>query len=175
MFIPTHRGHNTEKLKTPDLIQVTGARIRTQNAFFPAAYRKIQGTRLVRDRVLDTQKSRLDSPAPSSTTECAAQRSPRPQHRHNHQRCQIHSTTESFMSRCRCTYTEREANAATLADLQVFQCTECLHRFTGGPASTRLSLKIIRDSISMFNLGHRSRRRKHSCASASIATFPTHH
>src|SRR5882762_3014313 len=42
-----------------------------------------------------------------------------------------------------------------LQTLQVFQCTECLHRFTGAPAKHKTyPLKIIRDSISMFNLGH---------------------
>ncbi len=38
---------------------------------------------------------------------------------------------------------------------QVFQCTECLHRFTGEPGKNKTyPLKIILESISTFNLGY---------------------
>jgi hypothetical protein len=42
-----------------------------------------------------------------------------------------------------------------LRTLQLFQCTECLHRFTGEPGKNRTyPLKLILDAVSTFNLGH---------------------
>ena len=43
-----------------------------------------------------------------------------------------------------------------LRTLQVFQCVECLHRFTdqAGKRVRRIALKAILDAVSTFNLGH---------------------
>jgi len=42
-----------------------------------------------------------------------------------------------------------------LQTLQVFQCAECLHRFTGEPGKNKTyPLKLILESISTFNLGY---------------------
>jgi len=39
--------------------------------------------------------------------------------------------------------------------LQLFQCPECLHRFSGGPGKNRTyPLKLILDAVSTFNLGY---------------------
>jgi len=43
-----------------------------------------------------------------------------------------------------------------MRSLQVYQCRECLHRFTLGDASKHKSypLKVILDTLSTFNSGH---------------------
>jgi ATP-dependent exoDNAse (exonuclease V) beta subunit len=57
---------------------------------------------------------------------------------------------------CSCKRTTRKGKRRNrLQTLQVFQCTECLHRFTGEPGKNKTyPLKLILDAISTFNLGH---------------------
>ncbi len=57
---------------------------------------------------------------------------------------------------CGCTHTVKKGKRRNrLQILQVFQCTECLHRFTGVAGKNRTyPLKIILESISTFNLGY---------------------
>lgn len=58
--------------------------------------------------------------------------------------------------RCQCTYTRKKGKRRNrLQILQVFQCTECLHRFAGEAGKNRTyPLKLILESISTFNLGY---------------------
>ena len=51
--------------------------------------------------------------------------------------------------------TRRGKRRNRLRTLQLFQCPECLHRFTGEPGKNRTyPLKLILDAISTFNLGY---------------------
>jgi ATP-dependent exoDNAse (exonuclease V) beta subunit len=58
--------------------------------------------------------------------------------------------------KCHCkAATRRGKRRNRLQVHQVFQCTECLHRFTGEPGKNKTyPLKIILESISTFNLGY---------------------
>jgi hypothetical protein len=58
--------------------------------------------------------------------------------------------------KCCCKSTTRRGKRRNrLRTLQLFQCPECLHRFTGEPGKNRTyPLKLILDAISTFNLGH---------------------
>ncbi len=58
--------------------------------------------------------------------------------------------------KCSCKRTTRKGKRRNrLQTLQVFQCTECLHRFTGEPGKNKTyPLKLILDAISTFNIGH---------------------
>ncbi len=58
--------------------------------------------------------------------------------------------------KCHCTSTTRRGKRRNrLRTLQLFQCTECLHRFTGEPGKNRTyPLKLILDAVSTFNLGY---------------------
>jgi transposase-like protein len=57
---------------------------------------------------------------------------------------------------CGCTRTVRKGKRRNrLQTLQVFQCAECLHRFTGEPGKNKTyPLKLILESVSTFNLGY---------------------
>jgi transposase-like protein len=57
---------------------------------------------------------------------------------------------------CGCTRTVRKGKRRnSLQTLQVFQCAECLHRFTGEPGKNKsYPLKLILESVSTFNLGY---------------------
>jgi ATP-dependent exoDNAse (exonuclease V) beta subunit len=57
---------------------------------------------------------------------------------------------------CHCTFTTRRGKRHNrLQTLQVFQCTECLHRFTGEAGKNKsYPLKLILEAISTFNLGY---------------------
>jgi hypothetical protein len=58
--------------------------------------------------------------------------------------------------KCQCKATTRRGKRRNrLRTLQLFECPECLHRFTGEPGKNKTyPLKIILESISTFNLGH---------------------
>jgi hypothetical protein len=58
--------------------------------------------------------------------------------------------------KCHCTSTTRRGKRRNrLRTLQLFQCTECLHRFSLEPGKNRTyPLKLILDAVSAFNLGH---------------------
>src|SRR5713226_8731074 len=58
--------------------------------------------------------------------------------------------------KCHCKATTRRGKRRNrLRTLQLFQCPECLHRFTGEPGKNRTyPLKLILDAISTFNLGY---------------------
>ena len=58
--------------------------------------------------------------------------------------------------KCYCKSTTRRGKRRNrLRTLQLFQCTECLHRFTCEPGKSRTyPLKLILDAISTFNLGY---------------------
>src|SRR6266849_7896103 len=57
---------------------------------------------------------------------------------------------------CACKLTVKKGvRRNRLQVLQVFRCTECLHRFTGAAGKNKsYPLKIILESISTFNLGY---------------------
>ena len=57
---------------------------------------------------------------------------------------------------CACKLTVKKGvRRNRLQVLQVFRCTECLHRFTGAAGKNKTyPLKIILESISTFNLGY---------------------
>jgi ribosomal protein L37AE/L43A len=57
---------------------------------------------------------------------------------------------------CRSTYTVRRGKRKNrLQTIPIFQCNECLHRFTGTPGKHKTyPLKNILDTISTYNLGH---------------------
>ncbi len=57
---------------------------------------------------------------------------------------------------CNSTYTVKKGRRPNrLRTLQVFQCAECQHKFTGAEGRNKTyPLKIILDAISTFNLGH---------------------
>ena len=57
---------------------------------------------------------------------------------------------------CRCKSTSRRGKRRNrLRTLQLFQCTECLHRFSGEAGKNRTyQLKVILEAISTFNLGN---------------------
>jgi PD-(D/E)XK nuclease superfamily len=58
--------------------------------------------------------------------------------------------------KCPCKSTTRRGKRRNrLRTLQLFQCPECLHRFTGEPGKNRTyPLRLILDAISTFNLGY---------------------
>ena len=58
--------------------------------------------------------------------------------------------------KCHCkSTTKRGKRRNRLRTLQLFQCTERLHRFTAEPGKNRTyPLKLILDAISNFNLGY---------------------
>jgi hypothetical protein len=58
--------------------------------------------------------------------------------------------------KCHCKSTTRRGKRRNrLRTLQLFQCPECLHRFSGGPGKNRTyPLKLILDAVSTFNLGY---------------------
>src|SRR6266851_7280896 len=58
--------------------------------------------------------------------------------------------------KCHCKSTTRRGKRRNrLRTLQLFQCPECLHRFTGEAGKNRTyPLKVILDAISTFNLGN---------------------
>jgi transposase-like protein len=58
--------------------------------------------------------------------------------------------------RCSCKHTTRKGKRRNrLQTLQVFQCTECLHRFSGGAGKNKTyPLKVILEAVSIFNLGY---------------------
>ena len=59
-----------------------------------------------------------------------------------------------------------------LQTLQVFQCAECLHRFTGEPGKNKsYPLKLILESVSTFNLGYSLTETQALVRKVSIATF----
>jgi hypothetical protein len=64
-----------------------------------------------------------------------------------------------------------------MRSLQVYQCSECLHRFTLGDASKHKSypLKAILDTLSTYNSGHSlsGQRHRRSFAGAFTSTFPS--
>ena len=57
---------------------------------------------------------------------------------------------------CACKLTVKKGvRRNRLQVLQVFRCTECLHRFTGAAGKNKTyPIKIILESISTFNLGY---------------------
>jgi PD-(D/E)XK nuclease superfamily len=57
---------------------------------------------------------------------------------------------------CGCKRTIRKGKRRNrLQTLQIFQCAECLHRFTGEPGKNKTyPLKLILESVSTFNLGY---------------------
>jgi len=57
---------------------------------------------------------------------------------------------------CGCKYTTRKGKRRNrLQVLQVFKCTECLHRFAGAPGKNKTyPFKLVLETISTFNLGH---------------------
>lgn len=67
------------------------------------------------------------------------------------------STTQNpACPECGCKNTVKKGKRRNrLQTLQVFKCTECLHRFTGAPAKNKsYPLKLILEAVSTFNLGH---------------------
>src|SRR5260370_4850213 len=58
--------------------------------------------------------------------------------------------------KCHCKSTTRRGKRRNrLRTLQLFQCTECLHRFTGEPGKNRTyPLRLVLDAVSTFNLGY---------------------
>jgi transposase-like protein len=58
--------------------------------------------------------------------------------------------------KCHCKSTTRKGKRRNrLRTLQLFQCPECLYRFTGEPGKNRTyPLKLILDAVSTFNLGY---------------------
>lgn len=58
--------------------------------------------------------------------------------------------------KCRCiSTTKRGKRRNQLRTLQIYQCSECLHRFTGEAGKNRTyPLKLILDAITTFNLGY---------------------
>lgn len=57
---------------------------------------------------------------------------------------------------CGCQHTTRKGKRRNrLQTLQIFQCAECLYRFTGEPGKNKTyPLKLILESVSTFNLGY---------------------
>ena len=57
---------------------------------------------------------------------------------------------------CGCKSTAKKGKRRNrLQTLQVYRCTECLHRFTGEPGKNKTyPLRLILDTVSTFNLGH---------------------
>jgi transposase-like protein len=57
---------------------------------------------------------------------------------------------------CGCKYTVKKGKRRNrLQLLQVYRCTECLHRFTANPAKNRTyPLGVILETVSTFNLGY---------------------
>ena len=58
--------------------------------------------------------------------------------------------------KCHCKSTTRRGKRRNLLrTLQLFQCPECLHRFSGGAGKNRTyPLKLILDAVSTFNVGY---------------------
>jgi hypothetical protein len=57
--------------------------------------------------------------------------------------------------------------------LQLFQCPECLHRFTGEPGKNRTyPLKLILDAVSTFNVGYSITDTRSILVAASMRMFP---
>ena len=57
---------------------------------------------------------------------------------------------------CGCKTTVKKGKRRNrLQTLQVFRCTECLHRFTGSPGKNKTyPLRLILETVSTFNLGY---------------------
>src|SRR5229473_5765464 len=57
---------------------------------------------------------------------------------------------------CACKLTVKKGvRRNRLQVLQVYRCTECLHRFTGAAGKNKTyPLRLILDAVSTFNLGH---------------------
>jgi transposase-like protein len=57
---------------------------------------------------------------------------------------------------CSCKYTAKKGKRRNrLQTLQVYRCTECLHRFTGEPGKNKTyPLRLILETVSTFDLGH---------------------
>ena len=71
------------------------------------------------------------------------------------------STTATFRPNpvcphCGCKSAARKGKRRNrLQTLQVYRCTECLHRFTGAPGKNKMyPLRLILETVSTFNLGY---------------------
>jgi len=67
---------------------------------------------------------------------------------------------------CGCKSTAKKGKRRNrLRTLQVYRCTECLHRFTGEPGKNKTyPLRLIFETVSTFNLGHSLRvKDRHEC------------
>lgn len=64
--------------------------------------------------------------------------------------------TNPVCPQCGCKSTAKKGKRRNrLQTLQVYRCTECLHRFTGEPGKNKTyPLRLIFETISTFNLGH---------------------
>jgi transposase-like protein len=58
--------------------------------------------------------------------------------------------------RCGCKDTAKKGKRKNrLQTLQIYRCTECLHRFTGEPGKNKTyPLRLILETVSTFNLGY---------------------
>ena len=88
--------------------------------------------------------------------------------------------------KCQCKYTVKKGKRRNrLQTLQVYECSECLHRFTAGDAGKNKTypLKIILEAVSTFNLGysltetqHKLHRRFHrEIPERTISSWLTEH